>query len=121
MPTITEEIAGIAIAEILGQGDVSIPPDRYEDAQDYAQRALTVMDNSYPDIDPETDEPLDMSKAAAVTFVKLKLMGRPAGSESAFLDASDRYAKQAIRIIRKTKADNDNLVDEDARLDMFET
>lgn len=119
MATLYEEVAGIAVAELMSAAEGSLPADRYEDARHYAEEAFKIMDAELPDIDPETDPPLAKAKRAAIIYVKHHLSGQEGSLSEAFTAAVNHYARVAIRKLREIKNNNDELVDEDARLDMF--
>lgn len=121
MATLYEEVAGIAIAELMSAAEADLPADRYEDAQHYAEQAFNIMNAELPDIDPETDPPMAQSKRAAIVYVKHHLAGQEGSLSEAFTAAVNTYARSAIRKLREIKDRNDELVDKDARLDMFRT
>lgn len=117
--TLYEEVAGIAIAELMSASEGRMPADRFEDAKHYAKQAFETMDAELPDLDPETDPPLSHSKRAAIVYVKGHLAGQEGSLSEAFTAAVNLYARNAIQQIREQEFQNETLIDEDARLDMF--
>ena len=120
MSSLYEEVAGVALAEISSATEGNVPPDRFEDAKYYAKQAFTIMDAELPDLDPESDDPVEEAKRAATLYVKTQIAGKEAAVSQGFKRAVDLYARSAIEKKRRGKANNDNLVDDDARMDMFE-
>ena len=114
-----QEVAGIAIAELMSAAEGTLPNDRYEDALHYAEEAFEVMNGELEGIDPETDPPMARSKRAAIIYVKRHLTGQEGSLSDAFRVALNRYARSAMQHMNKIKQRNGELVDENARLDMF--
>lgn len=123
MATLIEEVARVAISEVVSSGNegkgVDLPSDRYEDAKYYAKEAFDIMDAQLPDLDPREDPPLSRSKRAAIIYVKTQLFGQRASVSETFSVAVNLYARSAIQRIRQIKKNNDQLVDDNSRTDMF--
>ena len=117
MPVPTEEIAGIAYAQLTSAG-ASIPADNIEDAKEYANRAYENLNETYEDLDPETHAP-NLAKEAAIEYVKLAMQAQNAGVSESFRISADEWARRARLDYWEELDGNDDLKDDSLRLDMF--